>query len=133
MIFGSKCPSLYNTRIVLLTKGICKHEPASPELCNPITPSCLTTLHNGFISQHTDIISAMFLLAFLFSSTSNFNPALDLQKLHSDTIWFLIKQSKTDQFRKCHTIFIFSLASDLQPFQYLSHNVHLISMYFRLM
>ncbi len=54
--------------------------------------------------------------------TSKFNPKIhptisDLSVLDSETISFLIKQSKTDQARKGHFIYIFNLPSSIQPYQ----------------
>ncbi len=54
--------------------------------------------------------------------SSKFDPATnptisDLTILDSETISFLIKQSKTDQVKKGHFVYIFNLPSPLQPYQ----------------
>ncbi len=71
----------------------------------------------------------MFLLAFFgflrcseIAITSKFNPKLhptisDLSIIDSETIAYFIKQSKTDQERKGHFIYIFNLPSPIQPYQ----------------
>ncbi len=46
------------------------------------------------------------------------NPTIsDLTILDSETISFMIKQSKMDQVKKCHFIYIFNLSSPIQPYQ----------------
>ncbi|XP_048125145.1 uncharacterized protein LOC125311293 [Alosa alosa] len=141
LLHGSECPSFSDTRIGLLIKGIRRQQPVPQDSRLPITSSilatCLATLRKGFISPHSDFtISVMFILAFFgllrcskFTCPSSlFIPDVhtciaDLEQLDQDTIRFTIKQSKTDQFRKGHSIFIFNSASDLQPLQYLSHYI----------
>ncbi len=71
----------------------------------------------------------MFLLAFFgflrcseIAITSKFNPKLhptisDLSIIDSETIAYFIKQSKTDQERKGHFVYIFNLLSPIQPYQ----------------
>ncbi len=71
----------------------------------------------------------MFLLAFFgflrcseIAITSKFNPKLhptisDLSIIDIETIAYFIKQSKTDQERKGHFIYIFNLPSPIQPYQ----------------
>ncbi len=54
--------------------------------------------------------------------SSKFDPATnptisDLTILDSETISFLSKQSKTDQVKKGHFVYIFNLPSPLQPYQ----------------
>ncbi|RXN02472.1 proline and serine-rich 1-like protein [Labeo rohita] len=71
----------------------------------------------------------MFILAFFgflrcseLAITSGFSPAIhptisDLAVLDGETISYFIKQSKTDQAKKGHFIYIFNLQSPIQPFQ----------------
>lgn len=139
LIYGSDCQSFSDSRVSLLLKGIRKQKPrSSPDLRLPITrtvlAACLTTLYNGFMSFHTNFtLAAMFVLAFFgmlrcgeFTCPNHkFNPAIhpciaDLEHVDENTMRFLVKQSKTDQFRKGHPIFIFNLDSDLNPHQYMS-------------
>ncbi|MGL5102453.1 MAG: hypothetical protein ACRC6N_07910, partial [Plesiomonas sp.] len=78
----------------------------------------------------------MFILAFFgflrgseFTTTSHFNPSAhpsitDLSILDHETISYFIKQSKTDQARRGHSIYIFKLPSPIQPFQTLAAYLH---------
>ncbi len=71
----------------------------------------------------------MFILAFFgflrcseLTISSKFDPAInptisDQTILDSETISFLIKQSKTDQVKKGHFVYIFNLSSPIQPYQ----------------
>ncbi len=45
--------------------------------------------------------------------------------IDSETISFLIKQSKTDQARKGHFIYIFNLPSSIQPYALFLHTSNL--------
>ncbi|MGL5597112.1 MAG: tyrosine-type recombinase/integrase [Aeromonas sp.] len=75
----------------------------------------------------------MFILAFFgflrcseFTVTSKFNPNIhptisDLKIINHDTISYFIKQSKTDQSKKGHFIYIFNLPSPIQPYLSLSN------------
>ncbi len=49
--------------------------------------------------------------------SSKFDPATNLTILDSETISFLINQSKTDQVKKGHFVYIFNLPSPIQPYQ----------------
>ncbi len=71
----------------------------------------------------------MFILAFFgflrcseLTTSSKLDPAInptisDLTILDSETISFLIKQSKTDQVKKGHFVYIFNLSLPIQPYQ----------------
>ncbi len=73
----------------------------------------------------------MFILAFFgflrcseLAISSSFDPAIhptisDLALLDNETISFFIKQSKTDQTKKGHLIYIFNLQTPIQPYQVL--------------
>ncbi len=52
-------------------------------------------------------------------------PYSDLTVLDSETISFLIKQSKTDQVKKGHLVYIFNLSSPIQPYQAVREYLHL--------
>ncbi|MGL4282979.1 MAG: hypothetical protein ACRCSI_04905, partial [Eubacterium aggregans] len=57
-----------------------------------------------------------------FPNSLKFNPNInltvaDLSVLDSETISYRIKQSKTDQAKKGHLIYIFNLSSPIQPYQ----------------
>ncbi len=79
----------------------------------------------------------MFILAFFvffrcaeLTASSKFDPAInptisDLTILDSETISFLIKQSKTDQVKKGHFVYIFNLSSPIQPYQAVREYLHL--------
>lgn len=95
------------------------------------------TIRNGYLSTHTArTLDAMFTLAFFgflrcseLTITANFNPTIhptisDLTWHDKETISFFIKQSKTDQTRKGHSIFIFSIPSPTHPFQTLLAFIH---------
>lgn len=78
----------------------------------------------------------MFILAFLgflrgteISTTSNFKPSAqptfsDLSVLDSETIAYFIKQSKTDQAKRGHFIYIYNLHSPIQLYQALLAYLH---------
>ena len=139
IIFGSDCLVFSSHHISLLIKGIRRSEPAIPDRRLPITinilESCIQELKHGFISTNSDqTLIAMFLLAYFgllrcseFTTRGvSFNPQInprvcDLQILNADTIRYFIKQSKTDQSKKGHSVFIFNIASPLLPFQTLAH------------
>ncbi len=71
----------------------------------------------------------MFILAFFgflrcseLAISSSFDPAIhptisDLAVLDDETIPYTIKQSKTDQTKKGHFIYIFNLQSPILPYQ----------------
>ncbi len=79
----------------------------------------------------------MFILAFFgflrcseLAIPSSFDPAIhpttsDLVVLDDETISYTIKQSKTDQTKKGHFIYIFKLQSPLSPYQTLLAFLHL--------
>ncbi len=79
----------------------------------------------------------MFILAFFgflrcseLAISSSFDPAIhptisDLVVLDDETISYTIKQSKTDQTKKGHFIYIFKLQSPLSPYQILLAFLHL--------
>ncbi|KAI2642981.1 hypothetical protein H4Q32_024811 [Labeo rohita] len=115
-------------------KCIQKTQPNRPDPRQPITlkilTKCISTLRKGYHSIHTArTLDAMFILAFFgflrcseLAITSGFNPAIhptisDLAVLDGETISYFIKQSKTDQTKKGHFIYIFNLQSPIQPFQ----------------
>ncbi len=117
-----------------MIKGIQRYQPTRPDSRQPITldilTKCIHTLRSGYRPINTArTLDAMFILAFFgflrcseLAITSKFNPKIhptisDLSILDSETISFLIKQSKTDQARKGHFIYIFNLPSSIQPYQ----------------
>ena len=139
IIFRSDCLVFSSHYISLLIKGICRSQPAIPDRRLPITTNILESriqeLKQGFISTNSDhTLIAMFILAYFgllrcseFTTRGvSFNllthPRVrDLQILNSDTIRYFIKQSRTDQFKKGHSVFIFNIASPLLPFQTLAN------------
>lgn len=78
----------------------------------------------------------MFILAFFgflrcseLAITSNFSSKIhptisDLSLVDDETISYFIKQSKTDQSKKGHFIYIFNLHSPIQPYQTLQSYLH---------
>ncbi|KAL0150992.1 hypothetical protein M9458_053719 [Cirrhinus mrigala] len=134
LLYGSPSPHITNSQTSLLIKGIQKTQPNRPDPRQPITlkilTKCISTLRKGYHSIHTArTLDAMFILAFFgflrcseLAITSGFNPAIhptisDLAVLDGETISYFIKQSKTDQTKKGHFIYIFNLQSPIQPFQ----------------
>lgn len=134
LIFGSPSPIIANPQIAMLIKGIQRSQPTSPDARQPITlevlTKCISTLRKGYHSIHTaHTLDAMFILAFFgflrcseLTVTSNFNPKVhptisDLLVLDDKTITYFIKQSKTDQLKKGHFIYVFNLQSPIQPYQ----------------
>ncbi|XP_073800756.1 uncharacterized protein [Danio rerio] len=141
LIHGSPSEAISNFQTSLLIKGIQKSHPSSPDTRQPITlnilSKCIHTLRKGYISIHTArTLDAMFTLAFFgflrcseLTITSNFNPTIhptlsDLTLLDEETLSFFIKQSKTDQLRRGHPIYIFDIPSPTQPFQTLKAYMH---------
>ncbi|XP_051502426.1 uncharacterized protein LOC127411101 [Myxocyprinus asiaticus] len=137
LIHGQQCPSITNPQIALFIKGLHKMNPTRPDTRQPLTidilTKCLVTLRSGIFSpNNTRTLDAMFNLAFFgflriseLTINSTFNPAIhptfpDLQFSTHDTIRFNIKQSKTDQLKHGHSVFIFSLATPIQPYQSLA-------------
>ncbi|RXN34492.1 poly [Labeo rohita] len=134
LLYGSPSPHITNSQTSLLIKGIQKTQPNRPDPRQPIIlkilTKCISTLRKGYHSIHTArTLDAMFILAFFgflrcseLAITSGFNPAIhptisDLAVLDGETISYFIKQSKTDQTKKGHFIYIFNLQSPIQPFQ----------------
>ncbi|XP_056097256.1 uncharacterized protein LOC130076258 [Rhinichthys klamathensis goyatoka] len=134
LIHGAPSPEINNSQTSLLIKGIQRSQPTRPDTRQPITldilTKCIHTLRSGYRSLNTSrTLDAMFILAFFgflrcseLAITSRFDPKIhpnisDLSVLDSETISFLIKQSKTDQTKKGHFIYIFNLSSPIQPFQ----------------
>ncbi|XP_039527431.1 uncharacterized protein LOC120479218 [Pimephales promelas] len=134
LIHGAPSPEINNSQTSLLIKGIQRSQPTRPDTRQPITldilTKCIQTLRTGYRSLNTSrTLDAMFILAFFgflrcseLAITSRFDPKIhpnisDLSVLDNETISFLIKQSKTDQTKKGHFIYIFNLSSPIQPFQ----------------
>ncbi|XP_058652489.1 uncharacterized protein LOC131552610, partial [Onychostoma macrolepis] len=134
LIYGSPSPQIANPQTSLLIKGIQKTHPTRPDTRQPITlrilTECISTLRRGYHSIHTArTLDAMFILAFFgflrcseLAITSSFNPIIhptisDLAVLDDETISYFIKQSKTDQSKKGHFIYIFNLQSPILPYQ----------------
>ncbi|XP_065150157.1 uncharacterized protein [Paramisgurnus dabryanus] len=141
LIFGSPSPVIANTQTSMLIKGVQRTHPTRPDARQPITlellTKCITTIRRGYHSTNTaHTLDAMFILAFFgflrcseLTITSNFNsnnhPTIsDLSLLDNDTISYFIKQSKTDQTRKGHFIYIFNFPSPIQPYQTLLAYLH---------
>ncbi|XP_073715760.1 uncharacterized protein [Misgurnus anguillicaudatus] len=134
LIYGFPSPELNNSQTSLLIKGIQRSRPSKIDSRQPITldilTKCLQILRTGYHSIHTaHTLDAMFLLSFFgflrcseIAINSKFNPKIhptisDLSILDSETIAYFIKQSKTDQEKKGHYIYIFNLPSPIQPYQ----------------
>ncbi len=134
LIFGSQSPQIANSQTTLLIKGIQRAHPTRPDTRQPITleilTKCISTLRRGYHSTHTaHTLDAMFILAFFgflrcseLTITSSFNTNIhptisDLAVLDDKAMSFLIKQSKTDQTKKGHFIYIFNLQSPILPYQ----------------
>ncbi|XP_056612821.1 nuclear pore complex protein DDB_G0274915-like [Triplophysa dalaica] len=144
LIFGSPSPQIASSQTSMLIKGIQRGHPSRPDPRKPITleilTKCIITLRQGYHSTHTArTLDAMFLLAFFgflrcseLTITSKFNPDIhptisDLSVMDDDTISYFIKQSKTDQTKRGHLIYIFNLPSALQPYQTLQAYLQLRS------
>ncbi|XP_073766981.1 uncharacterized protein [Danio rerio] len=134
LIYGAPSAAILHSQTNLLIKGIQKTHPPPPDPRQPITlrilSKCIATLRKGYQSIHTaHTLDAMFNLAFFgflrcseLTASDKFNPAIhptisDLALLDKETLSFFIKQSKTDQSRKGHSIYIFDLPSPTSPFQ----------------
>ncbi|XP_067314705.1 uncharacterized protein [Pseudorasbora parva] len=141
LAFGLPSPEISNSQTSMLIKGIQKTQPTHPDARQPITldilTKCISTLRRGYHSTNTArTLDAMFILAFFgflrsseITITSTFNPKLhptisDLAVLDNETISYFIKQSKTDQMKKGHSIYIFNLPSPIQPYQSLLAYLH---------
>ncbi len=142
LLYGSPSVHIANSQTSLLIKGIQKTNPTRPDSRQPITlkilTKCISTLRRGYHSAHTaHTLDAMFILAFFgflrcseLAISSSFDPAIhptisDLVVLDDETISYTIKQSKTDQTKKGHFIYIFKLQSPLSPYQTLLAFLHL--------
>ncbi|XP_016117492.1 uncharacterized protein [Sinocyclocheilus grahami] len=134
LLYGSPSPQIANSQTSLLIKGIQRAHPSRPDTRQPITlqvlTKCISTLRRGYHSIHTArTLDAMLIMAFFgflrcseLAITSSFNPNIhptisDLTVLDDKTISYFIKQSKTDQTKKGHFIFIFNLQSPILPYQ----------------
>ncbi|XP_073730829.1 uncharacterized protein [Misgurnus anguillicaudatus] len=134
LIYGTPSQEINNSQTSLLLKGIQRSQPTRPDTRQPITldilNKCIRTLRTGYQPLNTArTLNAMFILAFFgflrcseLAITSKFNPRnnptiSDLSVLDGETISFLIKQSKTDQTKKGHFIYIFNLPSPIHPYQ----------------
>ncbi len=142
LLYGSPSAHIANSQTSLLIKGIQKTNPTRPDSRQPITlkilTKCISTLRRGYHSIHTArTLDAMFILAFFgflrcseLAISSSFDPAIhptisDLAVLDDETISYTIKQSKTDQTKKGHFIYIFNLQSPILPYQTLLAFLHL--------
>lgn len=133
-MYGAPSPEINNSQTSLLIKEIQRSQPTRSDTRQPITldilTKCIHTLHTGYqpiSTAHT--LDAMFILAFFgflrfleLAITSKFDPKIhptisDLSVLDGESISDLIKQSKTDQTKKGHFIYIFNLSSPIQPYQ----------------
>ncbi|XP_016355771.1 uncharacterized protein LOC107699110 [Sinocyclocheilus anshuiensis] len=134
LMFGTPLPEISNSQTSLLIRGIQRSQPTRLDSRQPITldilTKCIHTLRRGYQPLSTArTLNAMFILAFFgflrcseLTISSKFDPKInpnisDLTVLDSETISFLIKQSKTDQVKKGHFIYIFNLSSPIQPYQ----------------
>ncbi|XP_056606144.1 uncharacterized protein LOC130424483, partial [Triplophysa dalaica] len=141
LIFNSPSAAIASSQTSMLIKGIQRTQPARQDARQPITldilTRCISTLRKGYHSKHVDrTLDTMFILAFFgflrcseISTTSIFNPLThptvsDLSVVDSETMSFSIKQSKTDQTRRGHFIYIFNLHSPIQPYQTLLAYLH---------
>ncbi|XP_073726171.1 uncharacterized protein [Misgurnus anguillicaudatus] len=134
LIYAAPLQEINNSQTSLLLKGIQRSQPTRPNTRQPITldilNKCIRTLRTGYQPLNTvQTLDAMFILAFFgflrcseLAITSKFNPRNNptisaLSVLEGETISFLIKQSKTDQTKKGHFIYIFNLPSPIHPYQ----------------
>ncbi len=124
LMHGAPSPEINNSQTSLLIKGIQRSQPTRPDARQPITldilTKCIHALRTGYQPISTArTLDAMFILAFFgflrcseLAITSKFDPKIhptisDLSVLDGETISYLIKQSKTDQTKKGHFIYIF--------------------------
>ncbi len=131
LMFGSPSPEISNSQTSMLIKGIQRSRPTRPDSRLPITldilTKCIHTLRTNYQPPSTArTLDVMFILAFFgflrcseLTTSSKFDPDInptisDLSVLDSETISYLIKQSKTDQAKKGHFIYIFKLSSPIQ-------------------
>ncbi|XP_052416254.1 uncharacterized protein LOC127961253 [Carassius gibelio] len=134
LMYGAPSPEINNSQTSLLIKGIQRSQPSRTDARQPITldilTKCIRALRTGYQPISTArTLDAMFVLAFFgflrcseLAITSNFDPKIhptisDLSVIDGESISYLIKQSKTDQTKKGHFIYIFNLPSPIQPYQ----------------
>ncbi len=133
LLYGAPSPNISNSQTAMLIRGIQRTRPTRPDSRLPITldilTKCIHTLRTGYQTSTARTLDTMFILAFFvflrcseLAISSKFDPATnptisDLTILDSETISFLIKQSKKDQVKKGHFVYIFNLPSPLQPYQ----------------
>ncbi|XP_050969662.1 uncharacterized protein LOC127167578 [Labeo rohita] len=134
LMFGAPSPGISNSQTSLLIRGIQRSRPTRNDPRLPITldilTKCIHTLRTNYQPLSTArTLDAMFILAFFgflrcseLTISSKFDPNTnptisDLTILDNETISFLIKQSKTDQAKRGHVIYIFNLPSPIQPYQ----------------
>ncbi len=134
LLYGAPSPEISNSQTAMLIRGIQQTRPTRPDSRLPITldilTKCIHTLRTGYQTPSTACtLDAMFILAFWgflrcseLTISSKFDPAInptisDLTILDSETISFLITQSKTDQVKKGHFVYIFNLSSPIQLYQ----------------
>ncbi len=141
LLYGAPSPEINNSQTALLIRGIQRSRPTRPDSRLPITldilTKCIHALRTCYQPPSTArTLDTMFILAFGFlrcaelTASSKFDPAInptisDLTILDSETISFLIKQSKTDQVKKGHFVYIFNLSSPIQPYQAVREYLHL--------
>ncbi len=125
-------PDISNSQTAMLIRGIQRTRHTRPDSRLPITldilTKCIHTLRTGYQTPSTACtLDTMFILVWVLGCSelaisSKFDPATnptisDLTILDSKTISFLINQSKTDQVKKGHFVYIFNLPSPIQPYQ----------------
>ncbi len=142
LLYGAPSPEINNSQTAMLIRGIQRSRPTRPDSRLPITldilTKCIHALHTCYQPPSTArTLDTMFILAFFgflrcaeLTASSKFDPAInptisDLTILDSETISFLIKQSKTDQVKKGHFVYIFNLSSPIQPYQAVREYLHL--------
>ncbi len=86
--------------------------------------------YRPYTRHHVHFSLFGFLRCAELTASSKFDPAInptisDLTILDSETISFLSKQSKTDQVKKGHFVYIFNLSSPIQPYQAVREYLHL--------
>ncbi len=128
LLYGAPSPEISNSQTAMLIRGIQRSRPTRPDFRLPITldilTKCIHTLCTYYQPPSTARrLDAMFILAFFgflrcseLTNSSKFDPAInptisDLTILDSETISFLVKQSKTDQVKKGHFVYIFNLSA----------------------
>ncbi len=131
LLYGAPSPEINNSQTAMLIRGIQQSRPTRPDSRLPITldilTKCIHALRTCYQPPSTArTLDTMFILAFFgflrcaeLTASSKFDPAInptisDLTILDSETISFLIKQSKTDQVKKGHFVYIFNLSSPIQ-------------------